>query len=62
MKKPWKRDPAIEFDVFAGIKNNARRLRRYGCKPVRVKNPDKYLNSHARQMKAFKAAIMKAVS
>lgn len=38
--------------VHAGVRNWARHLRRHGCAPVKIKNPDRFLNSSPRKRAA----------
>lgn len=39
------------------IKAWARHIAKWGCAPVRIKNPDRYLNSHARFMVGLQRII-----
>lgn len=43
--------------IFAGVKRLARYLRRVPARPIKIKNPERYLSSHARRM----AALVKVI-
>ena len=38
-----------EPSLFAGVKRRARYLKRAGYRPIKIKNPSKYLHSAARR-------------
>jgi hypothetical protein len=43
--------------AFAGVKRWARHLRRIPVRPIKIKNPERYLSAHARRM----AALVKVI-
>jgi hypothetical protein len=53
--EPFKsRRTADSVTVYAGVKTRARALRRFGCAPVKIENPNKFLHSSRSNAERFK--------
>ena len=48
-----------ETGAFAGVKRRARYLRRTEMPEIKIRDPERYLNSHARQMVGLRRAASK---
>ena len=44
---------------YAGVKRRARYLKRVACKPVKIKNPEKYLNASSKRFLVLKGRVPK---